>query len=415
MVSAIGNDGPNWGTLNNPADMADVVGVGGIDYSDNIAPFSSRGVTTWELPGGAGRIKPDVVAFGKDVQGSAIGGGCRSLSGTSVAAPVVAGALCVLASARDAATRWHADGGVLNPASMKQALLEGASRLAGVRSAEQGGGKLNLTASADIIRAYHPRASAFPPSIDHTPAACPYAWPHCGVPLHAHAMPRVVNVTLLNGLGVSGRVSSGPTFTPADAGGHHLDVRFGVPADLWPWSGFLGVYLRVKPSGETYTGPARGTIELTIASDGDAAHGPRESVVSIPVAVDIAPPPPRERRILWDQWRSVRYPPSFMPRDSLEVRRLKKKRWLVVAIDFFLQHPHPHHPSLFSSTSDHARRPRLARRPPPHKLSRRPGRPARRGLLGRPAGIARHLFQRVRLRRPAHHRPGERVHGRRSG
>ena len=42
MVSAIGNDGPLWGTLNNPADQNDVIGVGGIDEGGNIAGFSSR-------------------------------------------------------------------------------------------------------------------------------------------------------------------------------------------------------------------------------------------------------------------------------------------------------------------------------------------------------------------------------------
>ena len=47
MVSAIGNDGPLYGTLNNPADMMDVIGVGGINFEDQIAPFSSRGMTTW--------------------------------------------------------------------------------------------------------------------------------------------------------------------------------------------------------------------------------------------------------------------------------------------------------------------------------------------------------------------------------
>lgn len=30
----------------------DVIGVGGIDFDDNIADFSSRGMTTWELPQG---------------------------------------------------------------------------------------------------------------------------------------------------------------------------------------------------------------------------------------------------------------------------------------------------------------------------------------------------------------------------
>ena len=34
-------------TLNNPADMMDVIGVGGINFEDEIARFSSRGMTTW--------------------------------------------------------------------------------------------------------------------------------------------------------------------------------------------------------------------------------------------------------------------------------------------------------------------------------------------------------------------------------
>lgn len=34
-------------TLNNPADMMDVIGVGGIDFEEEIARFSSRGMTTW--------------------------------------------------------------------------------------------------------------------------------------------------------------------------------------------------------------------------------------------------------------------------------------------------------------------------------------------------------------------------------
>lgn len=64
MVSAIGNDGPLYGTLNNPADQNDVIGVGGIDYADQIASFSSRGMSTWELPIGYGRAKvlPSCVA-----------------------------------------------------------------------------------------------------------------------------------------------------------------------------------------------------------------------------------------------------------------------------------------------------------------------------------------------------------------
>lgn len=63
VVSAIGNDGPTYGTLMNPADDPSVIGVGGItsDTRYQMAPFSSRGMTTWELPLGYGRVKPDVV------------------------------------------------------------------------------------------------------------------------------------------------------------------------------------------------------------------------------------------------------------------------------------------------------------------------------------------------------------------
>ena len=48
MVSAIGNDGPLYGTLNNPADQMDVIGVGGINFdTDAISKFSSRGRITF--------------------------------------------------------------------------------------------------------------------------------------------------------------------------------------------------------------------------------------------------------------------------------------------------------------------------------------------------------------------------------
>lgn len=43
-----------------------------------------------------GRLKPDIVSYGTDVYGSSVSGGCRTLSGTSVASPVVAGAVTLL-------------------------------------------------------------------------------------------------------------------------------------------------------------------------------------------------------------------------------------------------------------------------------------------------------------------------------
>ena len=70
VISAIGNDGPVYGTLNNPADQLDVIGVGGIQFNEAVSPFSSRGMTTWELPRGYGRVKPEIVAYAQNVAGS---------------------------------------------------------------------------------------------------------------------------------------------------------------------------------------------------------------------------------------------------------------------------------------------------------------------------------------------------------
>ena len=43
--------------------------------------------------------------------------------------------------------RWHFSGGILNPASMKQALVEGAVPIPGISMYEQGQGKLDLARS----------------------------------------------------------------------------------------------------------------------------------------------------------------------------------------------------------------------------------------------------------------------------
>jgi len=315
MISAIGNDGPLYGTLNNPADQMDVIGVGGIDDHNNIASFSSRGMTTWELTVGSGRVKPDVMAYSKDVTGSKIGGGCRTLSGTSVASPVVAGAVCLLASTVPEAVRWS----VLNPASMKQALVEGADRLPSLNIYEQGAGRINLAASMAVLKGYQPRASIIPAKIDLQD--CPYMWPYCRQAMYAGAMPVIINATILNAMGVAGNLEGPPVFTASDVGGKLLHIQFEWSETLWPWSGYLALYLRVRPHGATFTGTASGNVEFTVVSPpAPGETQPRKSTVVLPVRVRIQPPPPRQKRILWDQFHSIKYPPGYMPRDNLDIK-----------------------------------------------------------------------------------------------
>ena len=97
--------------------------------------------------------------------------------------------------------RWR----LLNPASMKQALVEGATVIPGINMFEQGQGKLNLHTSQQILQAYQPRASVSPGALNLTD--CPYMWPFCTQPIYANAMPLIFNATVLNGMGLTGGCS----------------------------------------------------------------------------------------------------------------------------------------------------------------------------------------------------------------
>ncbi|XP_075572012.1 membrane-bound transcription factor site-1 protease isoform X2 [Pelecanus crispus] len=315
MVSAIGNDGPLYGTLNNPADQMDVIGVGGIDFEDNIARFSSRGMTTWELPGGYGRVKPDIVTYGSGVRGSGMKGGCRSLSGTSVASPVVAGAVTLLVSTVQKRE-------MVNPASMKQALIASARRLPGVNMFEQGHGKLDLLRAYQILNSYKPQASLSPSYIDLT--ECPYMWPYCSQPIYYGGMPTIVNVTILNGMGVTGRIVDKPDWQPyLPQNGDNIEVAFSYSPVLWPWSGYLAISISVAKKAASWEGIAQGHVMITVSSpaENESKNGAEQtSTVKLPIKVKIIPTPPRSKRVLWDQYHNLRYPPGYFPRDNLRMK-----------------------------------------------------------------------------------------------
>jgi membrane-bound transcription factor site-1 protease len=79
--------------------------------------------------------------------------------------------------------------------------------------------------------------------------------------------------------------------------------------------------LQVSPEGAAFNGSAHGTITFTVESPprpGDPA--PLRSTVKVPLTAAIIPTPPRARRLLWDQFRSIKYPPGYVPRDNLDVK-----------------------------------------------------------------------------------------------
>lgn len=312
MVSAAGNDGPIYGTLNNPGDQSDVIGVGSINFDDKIARFSSRGMTTWELPLGYGRAGLDIVTYGSQVEGSDVHTGCRRLSGTSVSSPVVAGVAALLRSGA-----LHKIN-VVNPSSLKQVLIEGAEKLPNYNIFEQGQGKLNLLKSMQLLLRYKPKVSLIPSSLDFTTN---YMWPYSSQPLFYGSVATIVNVTILNGISVTGKVVGQPKWIPdPDSYGRYLNISASFSKMIWPWTGWMSVFIAVNKDGENFEGTAKGYLILSVESFPFGSNETHESEVRLPLSIKITPKPPRHKRILWDQYHSLRYPPGYLPRDNLKIK-----------------------------------------------------------------------------------------------
>jgi len=86
VVAAAGNSGPGYATVGAPGNARDIITVGASDTQGKMAWFSSKG----PVPG-YDYQKPEIIAPGVDIIAAAPGQNYASLSGTSMAAPHVAG------------------------------------------------------------------------------------------------------------------------------------------------------------------------------------------------------------------------------------------------------------------------------------------------------------------------------------
>ncbi|MFD3513774.1 S8 family serine peptidase [Streptomyces sp. NPDC058657] len=167
FVVAAGNLGPRLNSVSSPGCAPGVLTVGAVDRDDTTAQFSSRGPTV-----GVHTLKPEIAAPGVAISAAAAGGrgvhAYRSMSGTSMATPHVAGAAALV---RQAHPDWTAQ-------QVKAALVSSAEQVPGdVR--ETGGGRLDVKAAldADVTGAPAVQGGTFPwpqHSSDRTTVDLPY-------------------------------------------------------------------------------------------------------------------------------------------------------------------------------------------------------------------------------------------------
>jgi subtilisin family serine protease len=136
VVGAAGNTGPHCDSITDPpAPYAQTFTVGASNDAGVVTDFSSRGPVS-------GNAKPDLVAPGEDVLSAWPGGGYKRLSGTSMAAPQVAGVVALM---------WQAAPSLRGDVTRTASLLRTSAQRAS--SSKACGGKLRNVVGAGMVDA----------------------------------------------------------------------------------------------------------------------------------------------------------------------------------------------------------------------------------------------------------------------
>jgi subtilisin family serine protease len=309
FVVSAGNSGPDGETVGSPAEVPAALTVGAVDRQDGLAEFSSFGPVNLD-----GAIKPDLTAPGVDIVaakaahaqiGEPVGDAYLRLSGTSMAAPHVAGAAAILAGEHP---DWTAG-------QLKAALVGSATPGSGISVDQQGAGRV------DVARAVNQTAYATPANISLATAR----WPHADDP--------VINqtVTYHNAGTTPVTLNVAPAMT--DQAGHPAAAgmfALSAPTVTVPAGGSASVRLSAVTTGAAPDG--RYTGVLTATGGGTSIRTPvalTKEVESYDVPVKVLDRAGKPTPNYFFRFVDIDHPKAYFPYDpsGTVLARLPKGRF----------------------------------------------------------------------------------------
>ena len=283
--------------------MTNVIGVGSLNQAkNNLANFSSRGVTTWNLLKEVGIIKPDIITLGEKIGGLDITGDCTVSSGTSVSSGIISGSLSVILSKLSKKP---------NPALIKRSLLTSSTKLPNIPISDQGSGVFSIDNTFSALldgSSYMPYIH--PQKLDLTSADFV---PFSSKSFYSTMIPIAFNFTVIHPNSANFAIKdihwkSGNTVMK-----ECMAIEYEVSQGVIPYYSLIRMKIAVQTNAECqYASTDVEEIETVITF--------KDSNVSTnySVLLRLVPTPQRAERILIDSFHNLKFPEDgYVLRDSI--------------------------------------------------------------------------------------------------